>query len=409
MPYQITRLKNLTAAQIVDSDLLLVTQLSGSGNLPETKTITVGEYKKYFLSASNITSSFYTGSFLGSFYGIFSGSVDSASVSITSSMASTTNQLIYSINNGTSSFADSSSFSFNSSLSTYAVTSSFANSSLYAITASSTVVNSPASNAASSIISTGSVTASVSEKSNYINYSMNNGTIYHSLYSDKSAFADFSSQLLYPNTTTMTKAISSSYAASSVSASFATSSQYSFISTYSQNLSSGEAFAYATFVVKGTSMSNLTIVPLNWHNINSINLTQNNSPQSLVFSINYTDPVLPDNYVYTKCDSSPLTNLTNPDLTDDISTIPTDLTTMVNNYITDNNVMISCWANGCSSTVAEVIVFGIKSQGDGDYGSWATVDPTTYINNTVFSFVAITGVASGSLDVIPPTTLPLKC
>ena len=407
MSFQITKLKNLPSSQISDTNLLIVTQLTGSGNLPETKTIEVGQYKKYAITSSNITTNFYTGSFSGNFSGTHLGLSDTSSYSQTSSLSLNSSELIYSPNNGTASYSQTSSFSNYSINSQYALSSSYANNSKIAVTASSISTNYTLPYSDTTLLSTSSLTSSISEKSNYISYSINNGTIYHSIYSDKSAYSDFVSNLDINNNVTMTAAQSSSYSLNSISSSYAQSSSYSYHTKYAKNLLNGEAFAYVTFVTTGSTFDTLKIVVKNWYNINSITALKVTTPYpGIEFTINCVNPIPPGNYVNVKADSSPIN--ANVDLTDDI---PTALSNMCSGASTMSNTSISCWAIACSSTVTKIMVYGIKyvdNTGNSKHVVFEYVDPSTMLHNVMFSLIAVTVVTSGSLET-PPTTLALKC
>jgi len=407
MPFQITKLKNLPSSQISDTNLLIVTQLTGSGNLPETKTIEVGQYKKYAITSSNITTNFYTGSFSGNFSGTHLGLSDTSSYSQTSSLSLNSSELIYSPNNGTASYSQTSSFSNYSINSQYALSSSYANNSKIAVTASSISTNYTLPYSDTTLLSTSSLTSSVSEKSNYINYSINNGTIYHSIYSDKSAYSDFVNNLDINNNVTMTAAQSSSYSLNSISSSYAQSSSYSHYTKYAKNLLSGEAFAYVTFVTTGSTFDTLKIGVKNWRNVNSITALKVTAPYTgIEFTINYVNPIPPGNYVNVKANSSPIN--ANVDLTGDI---PTALSVMCTGAGGMRQVSISCWAMSCSSTVSKIMVYGIQyydASGHSRHIRFNYVDPSTMLHNVMFSLIAVTVVTSGSLES-PPTTLPLKC
>jgi len=77
-----------------------------------------------------------------------------------------------------------------------------------------------------------------------------------------------------------------------------------------------------------------------------------------------------------------------------------------------SNTSISCWAIACSSTVTKIMVYGIKyeeKQGaNSKHVVFTYTDPSTMLNNVMFSLIAVTVVTSGSLES-PPTTLALKC
>jgi len=407
MSFQITKLKNLPLSQISDTNLLIVTQLTGSGNLPETKTIEVGQYKKYAITSSNITTNFYTGSFSGNFSGTHLGLSDTSSYSQTSSLSLNSSELIYSPNNGTASYSQTSSFSNYSINSQYALSSSYANNSKIAVTASSISTNYTLPYSDTTLLSTSSLTSSVSEKSNYINYSINNGTIYHSIYSDKSAYSDFVNNLDINNNVTMTAAQSSSYSLNSISSSYAQSSSYSYYTKYAKNLLSGEAFSYVTFVTTGSTFDTLKIGVKNWHNVNSITALQVTTPYpGIEFTINYVNPIPPGNYVNVKADSSPIN--ANVDLTGDI---PTALSGMCTGAGGMRLSSISCWAMPCSSTVSKIMVYGLEytdASGFSTHIRFNYIDPSTMLHNVMFSLIAVTVVTSGSLES-PPTTLPLKC
>ena len=111
MSYQITNLNKLNTTDISGGDLLIVTDVTSSGKV-ETKNITVSDLSDYIITSSNISDEFRTGSFTGNFFGILTGSSNSSSYSISSSLSDVTNCLIYSSNNGTSSYSINSDYSF---------------------------------------------------------------------------------------------------------------------------------------------------------------------------------------------------------------------------------------------------------------------------------------------------------
>ena len=136
MPYQITNLKKLLLSLIQGDDLIVVTDVTSSDGKPETKNISISEFTNYSFTSSNVFNTFRTGSYNGILYGVFTGSIDSSSLSITSSNSLYTNHLNYSSQNGTSSYSINSVTSSVTDYSIYSNTSSFVNNSDYSTTAS---------------------------------------------------------------------------------------------------------------------------------------------------------------------------------------------------------------------------------------------------------------------------------
>jgi hypothetical protein len=229
MSHIITELKNLSLGELTNNDYIIVTEVTNSLGEIQTKTMNLSEYTKYNITSSNALKLFRSGSHSGTFIGNLLGSSLSSSVSTTSSFSNTTNYLSYSLNNGTASYsinANSVPINLNSS---YAVTSSYAINSVTSsralyVNASTDIVTYKTD---TSDFSNNSISASSSQKTNYLNFNgTDNGIVYHAINSDTCSYASIATGLSYPNTSNAHRSITSSYSFTSISASYSVSSSY---------------------------------------------------------------------------------------------------------------------------------------------------------------------------------------
>ena len=445
MSYQATNLKKLKIAQITGSDLIIVTDITSSNELPETKTIKLEELKNYSTSSSNINSTFRTGSYGINFYGTLTGSSDTSSYSVTSSISNYTDYLIYP-NSSTSSVSIRSDYANNSLNSDYSISASVSDYSGLSVSASNIVLENISINKSDkSLFSELSTTSSLSEKTRYIPYSINNGTVYHSLYSDKSAYADVALEIDYGRKTTMTLSNRSNKSKHAITASKADDeviAEYAKSASYADQDASGETFAYITFVISGdsTDITKLNVDPKVWRNINNIKVStvEMSSISGLEISIHYQDPVPPGYYVTVKANVSPISDGTwrigGVGGSDSLSRLVT--TQLVNTY------MVNCWGSSCSSTSGKISLY-IKWLGSKKTKKWPSAgkqilaailggvvgwvlmavfgkkkkfrQPWGYssvpefLNYSIFSFVATISKTADLLDEPVPTTLPVKC
>lgn len=410
MPYQITNLKKLFLSLIQGNDLIVVTDITGSDGKPETKNISLSEFTNYSFTSSNISNTFRTGSYNGNFYGILTGSADSSSLSITSSNSLYTNHLNYSSQNGTASYSINTISSSITNYSIYSNNSSYVKNSDYSKTSSYVFYDSSINYTNTSDDSNYTPTSSISNKTRYIMPSDNNGTIYHSLYSDKSAYADNSILLDKDNVTTMSYAYQSLNSINASTASFSNQALYSETSFRSKTILSNinDCFAHCSFRID----ENLNVKPLTWYNVSKISLiTQPDDFPGCMIVVNY-DKVVPSNlYITVKADCSPL----GPNLP---SNYENNIQAIAANIGINNN--ISCWGVNCSNTSGIIYIHNlVYSKTPWDGGAWEesrylkseSVNPSPYIKNAIFSFVAFSSPANvtGSSDEAPPTTLASKC
>ena len=424
MSYQITNLNKLNTTDISSGDLLIVTDVTSSGKV-ETKNITVSDLSDYIITSSNISDEFRTGSFTGNFFGILTGSSNSSFYSISSSLSDVTNCLIYSSNNGTSSYSINSDYSFSTNNSLYSVSSSISNNTDYSISSSyfynNNILNQDRVDYSNN--SAVSITSSISQKTFYVTPNDNNGTVYHSMYSDKSAKAYKVNKLSDSNSAIMEKAYLADSANIANTASFSQTSLYSFKTNNAQRIIGGEvdAWAHCSFKID----ENYNIIPLSWNNIGSIKLILQAQdfpgPQIL---INY-DVVAPRNIsLAVKSSCSPFTSIPITDFSNIKSVISSSRSL-------PSNVFVSSWASACSSTTARISIYGYKIEWSGEYcikRTWFGIctvkertlytsefDESPYLKNTIFSFAAFpvpsytTDEISGSIVEAPPTTLSTKC
>ena len=418
MSYQATNLKKLKIAQITGSDLIIVTDITSSNELPETKTIKLEELKNYSTSSSNINSTFRTGSYGINFYGTLTGSSDTSSYSVTSSISNYTDYLIYP-NSSTSSVSIRSDYANNSLNSDYSISASVSDYSGLSVSASNIVVQNISINKSDkSLFSESSTTSSLSEKTRYIPYSINNGTVYHSLYSDKSAYADVALEIDSSTTdndgdpvadgrkTTMTlsmKSVKSKHAITASKANDNVIAEYAKSADFADRDASGETFAYITFVISGdsTDITKLNVDPKVWRNINNIKVSavETSFISGLEISIHYQDPIPPGYYVTVKANVSPVSNgyVSNWKISNHLD----DLV----QYQLGHSSMVNCWGSSCSSTSGKIWLY-IKWLGSKNNIKWRKEPIYIALGLSVAYAGAVVGTAL-VLAPIPFVAIPL--
>ncbi len=391
MSYQATNLKKLKIAQITGSDLIIVTDITSSNELPETKTIKLQELKNYSTSSSNINSTFRTGSYGINFYGTLTGFSDTSSYSVTSSISNYTDYLIYP-NSSTSSVSIRSDYANNSLNSDYSISASVSDYSGLSVSASNIVLQDTSIDTVNksdkSLFSESSTTSSLSEKTRYIPFikGIDNGTVYHSLHSDKSAYADVALEIDSSTTnvdgelvadgrqTIMTRSIKSLKSKHAISASNANEdiiAEYAKSADFADRDASGETFAYITFVISGdsTDITKLNVDPKVWRNINNIKVSavETSFISGLEISIHYQDPIPPGYYATVKANVSPISNgyEVNKRISDNISD---NLDYLVEKQL-GHTSMVNCWGSSCSSTSGKISLY-IKWLGSKKNTKW---------------------------------------
>ena len=283
MSHIITELKNLSLGEVTNNDFIIVTEVTNSLGQIETKTMNLGEYTKYNITSSNVLNLFRSGSHSGIFIGNLSGSSLSSSMSTTASFSNTTNYLNYSSNNGTASYSiKANSVPINSN-SSYALTSSYATNSVTSSRASYVNIADVTYKADTSDFSDISISASNSQKTNYLNFNgTDNGIVYHAINSDTSSYASIANSLSYPNTSTAHRSITSSYSSTSISASYSPSSSYADFSNRSL-VSLSEAHAYITLIMDQTTTNILSVKE--YYNINHVVIqkSKDNNEINIIF------------------------------------------------------------------------------------------------------------------------------
>lgn len=438
MSYQVTNLKKMSLPEISGTDFLIITDITSSNNKIETKKISISDTIDYIVTSSNVENIFRTGSFIGNFFGIFSGSGNSSSISISSSNSIFTNHLLYSTNNGTSSNSVKSKYSFNSDISNYVLSSSLSVNSLYSKSSSYFYNNNQLINRKftdTSDVSNTSKTSLLSQKTLYITPSVNNGIVYHSIYSDKSAKSNKANRLSDTNVAIVDKSIKSDSSKLANTSSFAPNSFYSNQTYKAQRILSGnnDCWAHCSFKID----ENLKIVPLTWNNISSIKLILNPAdfpgPQII---ITYENSAPKNISLTAKCSNSPFTpvpidySLSESEIINEVIT-KAPSTTIDPNAGTYFPYYMYAWASSCSSVSARISIFAQKI----NWSNWYTtetgffgedvkdertvysedLDETLYIKNCIFSFAAFPSPSytqseiSGSTVEEPPSTMPTKC
>jgi hypothetical protein len=381
----------------------------------------LSEYTKYNITSSNVLTAFRSGSHSGKFIGNLLGSSLSASVSTTASFSNTTNYLNYSSNNGTASYSiNANSVPINSN-SSYSLTSSYAINSNTSSRSSYVNVNTVTYKTDTSDFSNSSVSASNSQKTNYLNFNgTDNGIIYHAINSDTCSYASIATGLSYPNISTANKSITSSYSSTSISASYSLSSSYTDFSIKSI-FSESEAHAYITLLINGTGDQlvdvldsgniNGVISIKEYYNINKAILSPglNNSIEII---IQFENELKDEKSALIKVDSSSRAQFSDPaaytndtDLYNytplfnaqgDVDNIPWDITT----------------GKSCSKSTAKITLISRK------YGTKETsaeqfeTQAVDVFNKSYISLVVLNGNAIGegkNYPETPPTTIAPKC
>ena len=421
MSHIITELKNLSLGEVVNNDLIIVTEVTNSFGQIQTKTMNLSEYTKYNITSSNVLNTFRSGSHSGKFIGNLLGSSLSASVSTTASFSNTTNYLNYSSNNGTASYSiNANSVPINSN-SSYASTSSYSTNSVTSSRASYVNVDNVTYKTDTSDFSNVSISASNSQKTNYLNFNgTDNGIIYHAINSDTCSYASIATGLSYPNISTANKSITSSYSSTSISASYSLSSSYTDFSIRSI-FSESEAHAYVTLLINGTSTAlqnaiksgniNSVVSIEEYYNINKVIISPgvNNSIDIIV---QFENELRDEKSALIKVDSSsrlqfsdPAAYTNNTDLYNyglifnaekDKDDIPWDITT----------------GKSCSKSTAKITLIGRKYATRRTSAEQFEVGAVGVFNRSYISLIVLGGNVIGdgkNYPETPPTTIPPKC
>ena len=421
MSHIITELKNLSLGEVVNNDLIIVTEVTNSFGQIQTKTMNLSEYTKYNITSSNVLNTFRSGSHSGKFIGNLLGSSLSASVSTTASFSNTTNYLNYSSNNGTASYSiNANSVPINSN-SSYASTSSYSTNSVTSSRASYVNVDNVTYKTDTSDFSNVSISASNSQKTNYLNFNgTDNGIIYHAINSDTCSYASIATGLSYPNISTANKSITSSYSSTSISASYSLSSSYTDFSIRSI-FSESEAHAYVTLLINGTSTAlqnaiksgniNSVVSIEEYYNINKVIISPgvNNSIDIIV---QFENELRDEKSALIKVDSSSRLQFSDPDAytnnTDlynyglifnaekDKDDIPWDITT----------------GKSCSKSTAKITLIGRKYATRRTSAEQFEVGAVGVFNRSYISLIVLGGNVIGdgkNYPETPPTTIPPKC
>ncbi len=436
MSHIITELKNLSLGEVTNNDFIIVTEVTNSLGQIETKTMNLGEYTKYNITSSNVLNAFRSGSHSGTFIGNLLGSSLSSSISTTASFSNTTNYLNYSSNNGTASYSiNANSVPINSN-SSYALTSSYATNSVTSSRASYVNVGNITYKADTSDFSNNSISASSSQKTNYLNFNgTDNGIVYQAINSDTCSFALIANHLLYPNTSTAHRSITSSYSFTSISASYSPSSSYADFSIRSK-LSESEAHAYITLLIKGTTIElndaikngNISSVVSvkEYYNINRVLISPGFDTNSLDIIVQFENALKDEKSALIKVDSSSRVQFNNDNYinhddlydkthifnaVDEKDNVPWDITTVKN----------------CSKTTAKITLigrrfgstggkrsgfFGFFGLSEGSHAIQQETPASNVFNKSYISFIVLNGNAIGegkNYPEIPPTTIPPKC
>jgi len=422
MSHIITELKNLSLEEVTNNDFIIVTEVTNSLGQIQTKTMNLGEYTKYNITSSNVLNLFRSGSHSGTFIGNLSGSSLSSSISTTASFSNTTNYLSSSLNNGTASYSiNANSVPINSN-SSYALTSSYATNSVTSSRASYVNIGNVTYKADTSDFSNNSISASSSQKTNYLNFNgTDNGIVYHAINSDTCSFSEIATGLSYPNTSTANSSITSSYSSTSISASYSLSSSYTDFSIRSI-FSESEAHAYITLLINGTptalqnaiNSGNISSVVSikEYYNINKAVISPGYNG-SIEIIIQFENELRDEKFALIKVGSSSRLQYTdaayinNADLYDyteslnanhDVDNVPWDITT----------------GKSCSKSTAKITLIGKRfgSTGPGTQAVQEESPATTVFNKCYISLIVLSGNIIGegkNYPETPPTTIPPKC
>ena len=417
MSHIITELKNLSLGEVTNNDFIIVTEVTNSLGEIQTKTMNLSEYTKYNITSSNVLNVFRSGSHSGTFIGNLSGSSLSASVSTTASISNTTNYLNYSSNNGTASYSiNANSVPINSN-SSYALTSSYSTNSI--TSSRSLYVNGgTVTYADTSDFSNISISASNSQKTNYLNFDgTDNGIVYHAINSDTCSYASIATGLSYPNTSTANSSVTSSYSFTSISASYSLSSSYTDLSTKSI-FSESEAHAYITLFINGDvfdaiedgNINNIVLIK-EYFNINKVVISPgvNNSIDIIV---QFENELKDEKSALIKVDSSSRLQFSDPAA----YTNGTDLYNYGLIFNSQGGVDNIPWdittGKSCSKSTAKITLIGRKYGSDDNSAEQYEVYAANVFNKSYISLIVLNGNVIGegkNYPETPPTTIPPKC
>jgi len=423
MSHIITELKNLSLGEVTNNDFIIVTEVTNSLGQIETKTMNLGEYTKYNITSSNVLNTFRSGSHSGTFIGNLSGSSLSSSISTTASFSNTTNYLNYSSNNGTASYSiNANSVPINSN-SSYALTSSYATNSVTSSRASYVNVNKVTYKTDTSDFSNNSISASNSQKTNYLNFNgTDNGIVYHAINSDTCSFSSIATGLSYPNTSTANSSITSSYSFTSISASYSLSSSYTDFSIRSI-FSESEAHAYITLLINGTGDAIInameggnisSVVSIKeYYNINKVILSPglNNSIDIIV---QFENELRDEKSALIKVDSSSRVQFSDPAAYTNNTDLYNYLPSLNASHAVDNIPWDITTGKSCSKSTAKITLIGRKygSKMDESNAEQFEVNAVDVFNKSYISLIVLSGNVIGegkNYPETPPTTIPPKC
>ncbi len=396
-------------------DRIIITDITNSINLTETKTINLENFTNYLITSSNIENTFKTGSYLGNFYGVFTGASDSSSLSITSSNSLSTNNLISSSQNGTSSYSINSFSCSKVDYSSFSISSSFSDRSRSSDTSSYVFYNSITDISNTSNESIIAESSSLSKKTKFVNVHSDSGIVFHSKFSNKSIISDFAERLRDTNTTIVQNSYISDNSDHSTKSSLSNEALYSYTTFNSKVIliENYDVFAYCSFKLD----SSLNIIPLTWNNVSRIEFIKKSSDHGgSRFLIKYNKAVPETKTVLVKADCAPMSsNLPDAYINwqHNLDLIGTGVSQRIN---------VTCWGTSCSNSSGIINVHGIKygtTKWSG--GAWkkkrylkcdlANPVDSYLVQNCIFSFIAfaIPANISGSSDEAPPTTISVKC
>jgi len=420
MSHIITELKNLSLGEVTNNDFIIVTEVTNSLGQIQTKTMNLGEYTKYNITSSNVLNTFRSGSHSGTFIGNLSGSSLSSSISTTASFSNTTNYLNYSSNNGTASYSiKANSVPINSN-SSYALTSSYATNSVTSSRASYVNIGNVTYKTDTSDFSNNSISASNSQKTNYLNFNgTDNGIVYHAINSDTCSFASIATGLSYPNTSTAHRSITSSYSSTSISASYSLSSSYTDFSIRSI-FSDSEAHAYITLLINGTGDAIInameggnisSVVSIKeYYNINKVVISPG-SNLSLDIIVQFENELKDEKSALIKVDSSSRVQFSAATYTND-----TDLYDYTPLFNAQGGVDNIPWdittGKSCSKSTAKITLIGRKYGTDDRSAEQFAVPSVDVFNKCYISLIVLSGNVIGegkNYPETPPTTIPPKC
>jgi len=431
MSHIITELKNLSLGEVTNNDFIIVTEVTNSLGQIQTKSLNLGEYTKYNITSSNVLNTFRSGSHSGTFIGNLSGSSLSSSISTTASFSNTTNYLSYSSNNGTASYSiKANSVPINSN-SSYALTSSYATNSVTSSRASYVNIGNVTYKADTSDFSNNSISASNSQKTNYLNFNgTDNGIVYHAINSDTCSFASIATGLSYPNTSTANRSITSSYSSTSISASYSLSSSYTDFSIRSV-FSESEAHAYITLLINGTGDAIInameggnisSVVSIKeYYNINAV-LISPGINNSLDIIVQFENALKDDKSALIKVDSSSRVQFDTAAYTNDMDLYNYTPTLNASLSAVDNVPWDITIGRGCSKTTAKITLIGKRFGSKGKTGFLGLggsgnavqfeVNAVDVFNKSYISLIVLDANVIGegkNYPEKPPTFIPPKC